>query len=172
MLLSHSCSCVPCSSVSHCDSPRHTCRGAERSCHPRLADVTGLVTAPLWLGRNERDTNKVKCVPTETAVTKTRVTFFGITCHPSHVCIAEACPEGLFGARCEEHCDCGDNVSCHHVTGVCDCPRGWRGRRCEKGEPASLHPSVPPSLRQHSLQAPLGAPLAPCRAWGGEKLNF
>lgn len=46
----------------------------------------------------------------------------------------EACPEGLFGARCEELCDCGDNISCHHVTGVCDCPRGWRGRRCEKGE--------------------------------------
>uniref|UniRef100_A0A8B9MBH2 EGF-like domain-containing protein n=1 Tax=Accipiter nisus TaxID=211598 RepID=A0A8B9MBH2_9AVES len=61
-----------------------------------------------------------------------------VTCRLSPVRISEACPEGLFGARCEEPCDCGDNVSCHHVTGACDCPRGWRGRRCEKGETASL----------------------------------
>lgn len=59
--------------------------------------------------------------------------------------IAEACPEGLFGAGCEEHCDCGDNVSCHHVTGACDCPRGWRGRRCEKGE------SIPASAQLAAL---------------------
>uniref|UniRef100_A0A8D0F6C8 EGF-like domain-containing protein n=1 Tax=Strix occidentalis caurina TaxID=311401 RepID=A0A8D0F6C8_STROC len=46
----------------------------------------------------------------------------------------DTCPQGLFGARCGEHCDCGDNVTCHHITGACDCPSGWRGRRCEKGE--------------------------------------
>lgn len=54
----------------------------------------------------------------------------------------EACPEGLFGARCEERCDCGDKVPCHHITGACDCPHGWRGRRCEKGE-SGIAPRTP-----------------------------
>lgn len=142
-----------------------TATATARAIVPSQADVTGLVTAPLGLGRNGGDITKVKCVPTETAVEKTRVTFFFYNLSSlSCVRISEACPEGLFGARCEEQCDCGDNVSCHHVTGACDCPRGWRGRRCEKGEPAPL--------RRHGARAPLGTSPAPSAGWEAEKLRF
>lgn len=53
-----------------------------------------------------------------------------------------ACAEGTFGARCEERCSCRRGANCHHVTGACLCPPGWRGSRCENGEPlgsASTH---------------------------------
>ena len=51
---------------------------------------------------------------------------------------ATACPEGTFGVRCEERCACRWGAACHAVTGACLCPPGWRGSRCESGEPSAL----------------------------------
>lgn len=44
-----------------------------------------------------------------------------------------ACEPGLFGAGCEERCQCGHGATCHHITGECQCPAGWRGKLCDKG---------------------------------------
>ena len=44
------------------------------------------------------------------------------------------CPQGFFGKRCEEQCDCVHGLSCHHQTGACRCEKGWRGRHCDKRE--------------------------------------
>lgn len=47
--------------------------------------------------------------------------------------LRSACEPGLFGAGCEERCQCVHGASCHHVTGECQCPPGWRGKLCDKG---------------------------------------
>lgn len=47
--------------------------------------------------------------------------------------LCSACEPGLFGAGCEERCQCVHGASCHHVTGQCQCPAGWRGKLCDKG---------------------------------------
>uniref|UniRef100_A0A8D3EBW1 Multiple EGF-like-domains 6b n=1 Tax=Scophthalmus maximus TaxID=52904 RepID=A0A8D3EBW1_SCOMX len=44
-----------------------------------------------------------------------------------------ACEAGRFGSGCEERCRCSHGVACHHVTGECQCPPGWRGKLCDKG---------------------------------------
>lgn len=43
-----------------------------------------------------------------------------------------ACTQGLYGPGCKEHCRCDHNAPCHHITGSCMCPAGWRGSHCEK----------------------------------------
>lgn len=47
---------------------------------------------------------------------------------------ATACARDRFGIHCEEHCTCRRGATCHHVTGACLCPPGWRGSRCEDGK--------------------------------------
>ncbi len=49
------------------------------------------------------------------------------------VCVS-ACVSGRFGVGCEGWCECDHGAPCHHVSGQCLCPAGWRGRRCEKGQ--------------------------------------
>lgn len=49
-----------------------------------------------------------------------------------------ACEPGLYGAGCEERCQCVHGASCHHVTGECQCPPGWRGKHCDKGTSLQL----------------------------------
>lgn len=46
-----------------------------------------------------------------------------------------ACEPGTFGLGCEGRCQCARGVSCHHATGDCQCPPGWRGKLCDKGTP-------------------------------------
>ena len=38
-----------------------------------------------------------------------------------------------FGENCLEMCSCLGGAPCHHKTGRCICPPGWRGKHCEKG---------------------------------------
>lgn len=51
--------------------------------------------------------------------------------------LCSACDSGLFGVGCEERCQCAHGVSCHHITGECQCPPGWRGKLCDKGKTCS-----------------------------------
>ena len=67
-----------------------------------------------------------------------------------------ACPKGAFGVRCEERCACRWGAACHPVTGACLCPAGWRGPRCENGEPPAL-PAPRVGWAPHSV-----TPLGPC----------
>lgn len=47
---------------------------------------------------------------------------------------ATACVGSTFGVHCEEHCACRKGAACHHVTGACLCPPGWKGSHCEQGK--------------------------------------
>lgn len=51
--------------------------------------------------------------------------------------LCSACEPGLFGAGCEERCQCVHGASCHHVSGECQCPPGWRAKLCDKGTDCS-----------------------------------
>ena len=43
-----------------------------------------------------------------------------------------ACKPGFWGEECDSRCACKNGASCDHETGECDCPDGWRGRKCDK----------------------------------------
>ncbi len=59
----------------------------------------------------------------------------GVMIMISGVCVCvSACVSGRFGLGCEGRCECDHGAACHHVSGQCLCPAGWRGRRCEKGQ--------------------------------------
>lgn len=69
--------------------------------------------------------------------------FFSLHFHGPWICVipgllsvshATACVNGMFGVHCEEHCACRKGATCHHVTGACLCPPGWRGSHCEQGK--------------------------------------
>lgn len=81
---------------------------------------------------------------------------------PGSLCLVSptaACAEGTFGARCEERCACRRGAPCHHVTGACLCPPGWRGLRCENGE--TLGPAGTLGWDSSWRGDPSGCPRAP-----------
>ena len=43
------------------------------------------------------------------------------------------CPVGTFGQNCSGSCQCNtqNTVSCHHVSGTCNCTAGWEGDACD-----------------------------------------
>jgi len=45
-------------------------------------------------------------------------------------CIA-ACQRGYYGVGCQQRCQCISDVPCDAETGVCVCPAGRTGPRCE-----------------------------------------
>ena len=51
----------------------------------------------------------------------------------THLFFPAACPEGTYGANCEERCACQNEGICDPVTGACECPPGVIGDRCENG---------------------------------------
>ncbi len=46
--------------------------------------------------------------------------------------VLKGCPQGQWGEECLNKCDCNENT-CHSETGLCDCPAGRTGIRCEQG---------------------------------------
>ena len=46
---------------------------------------------------------------------------------------------GRFGEACSSVCHCEDNVTCHHITGVCPsgCAATWAGTNCSVAHIAS-----------------------------------
>ena len=44
-----------------------------------------------------------------------------------------ACPPGTYGENCKFLCGCKHGF-CDHVTGVCDCSPGYRGKFCDLGK--------------------------------------
>lgn len=43
------------------------------------------------------------------------------------------CPTGTFGQDCSSSCACNtqNSISCHHVSGTCNCATGWEGDACD-----------------------------------------
>lgn len=57
----------------------------------------------------------------------------------------DLCPPGKHGQQCEERCPCQNGGVCHHVTGDCSCPAGWRVRtRLYSSDVMGLHRLSPP----------------------------
>lgn len=80
-----------------------------------------------------------------------------------------ACAEGRFGADCEERCACRRGAACHHITGACLCPPGWRGSRCDSGEPPA--PPAPGEPSRPALAPGSPGPCLPAACppgWFGE----
>ena len=42
------------------------------------------------------------------------------------------CPEGTFGERCAQQCECVNGI-CEPGNGTCVCETGWEGFRCDIG---------------------------------------
>ncbi|XP_035670934.1 multiple epidermal growth factor-like domains protein 11 [Branchiostoma floridae] len=42
-----------------------------------------------------------------------------------------SCPSNRYGPKCDQTCDCSGRGDCDSDTGVCTCPEGWTGQRCE-----------------------------------------
>ena len=73
---------------------------------------------------------------------------FQSNCFQGAVC-ANPCPAGTFGDNCREKCECYNSASCHHQTGRCECPPGYRGELVRNERPlvtCSFIPSSPSSL--------------------------
>lgn len=72
-----------------------------------------------------------------------------MTCTLIPFCVFwSACTQGLYGPGCKENCRCDHNAPCHHITGTCTCPAGWRGSHCEKSNfPQCL--SIAPCWQTH-----------------------
>ena len=47
--------------------------------------------------------------------------------------------QGRYGAGCGNECQCGNGVSCDPFTGVCRCPPGVSGSRCQSGCPSGIY---------------------------------
>eukprot|EP00058_Branchiostoma_floridae_P027824 XP_002613315.1 hypothetical protein BRAFLDRAFT_68282 [Branchiostoma floridae] len=45
------------------------------------------------------------------------------------------CPEGWYGAYCDNDCVCKNGARCHGFNGACECRPGWRGRACDVSWP-------------------------------------
>lgn len=47
----------------------------------------------------------------------------------------KACDEGKYGEECKHDCSCGNNATCDHVTGICNCSsvEGKTGTLCDEG---------------------------------------
>ena len=45
------------------------------------------------------------------------------------------CDDGYYGNRCEGRCNCRQGETCDFVTGTCytNCPPGWIGQHCDRG---------------------------------------
>lgn len=50
-----------------------------------------------------------------------------------------ACPVGLYGPRCQQHCECVNGALCHPSNGHCICPAGYQGSHCQKGNYMVTH---------------------------------
>lgn len=55
-----------------------------------------------------------------------------------YVCVT-ACPVGLYGPRCQQHCECVNGALCHPSNGHCICPAGYQGSHCQKGNYMVTH---------------------------------
>lgn len=52
--------------------------------------------------------------------------------------ILAECINDTYGPGCINKCECYNNATCDHVSGVCLCTPGWRGRQCNKGCPVGF----------------------------------
>ncbi|XP_055340790.1 protein draper-like [Paramacrobiotus metropolitanus] len=51
--------------------------------------------------------------------------FSGDTCN-------QTCPNGQWGAQCQNTCQCRHNATCDPANGQCNCPDGWQGLHCDQ----------------------------------------
>ena len=71
-----------------------------------------------------------RCVARESG----EIFVFYCNCLQGAVC-ANPCPAGTFGDNCLEKCECYNSASCHHQTGRCECPPGYRGELVRNESP-------------------------------------
>ena len=50
------------------------------------------------------------------------------------ICFYSACPPGLYGANCEDRCECRNSAECDPVSGDCMCAPGWYGVGCDQSK--------------------------------------
>ena len=104
-----------------------------------------------------------RCVARQTG----EIFVFYCNCLQGAVC-ANPCPAGTFGDNCLEKCECYNSASCHHKTGLCECPPGYKGSLVRNERLSAklsfsltIHwPRQPTHLLRPFLFPPL--PLLPC----------
>eukprot|EP00105_Crassostrea_gigas_P001076 XP_011413099.1 PREDICTED: multiple epidermal growth factor-like domains protein 11 isoform X2 [Crassostrea gigas] len=54
---------------------------------------------------------------------------------------SQACDEGKYGEECKHVCSCGNNATCDHVTGICNCSsvEGKTGTLCDEECPPTFY---------------------------------
>uniref|UniRef100_U3K4R9 Uncharacterized protein n=1 Tax=Ficedula albicollis TaxID=59894 RepID=U3K4R9_FICAL len=58
--------------------------------------------------------------------------FYGLECREA------SCQENRYGQNCSQTCQCFNNASCSHVSGLCLCTEGWTGPSCQQACPAGF----------------------------------
>ncbi len=60
--------------------------------------------------------------------------FVNVAFHLPGMRCDNLCPDGKFGAGCEQTCRCEHNGSCDPETGLCQCAPGWAQPNCAQRE--------------------------------------
>ncbi|RCN25747.1 EGF-like domain protein [Ancylostoma caninum] len=93
-------------------------------------DVSGLVLLAIL----ERTVRKSASVKTELRATRSAdiapVKLDGEDESAIDCFIVPACLKGYFGRHCSQTCRCSNQKPCDHITGKCQCPKGYTGHGC------------------------------------------
>ncbi|XP_064459433.1 multiple epidermal growth factor-like domains protein 10 isoform X1 [Ornithodoros turicata] len=131
----HVCSCRP---GYHLESDGKSCtvsRVAQRSSGKNNVDQPGRLAHSVQKEVCGRDLFGTRC---QYACSDCRNgkcnSVSGCQCHAGYrgVLCNETCLQGTYGINCREQCQCQNGGTCHHRTGKCTCPPGFRGKLCEQ----------------------------------------
>jgi len=79
---------------------------------------------------------------------------------PGILCVV--CVQGFYGVDCKSQCSCLNGGTCDAVSGICICPPGTTGERCEDGCSPGMFPSTTRSTITHITSLPGSKFRQPC----------